>query len=244
MIQKYLPVLVLVCCALFSIESSAAGVVKKSSSGICHNEQSSYYSRTKNYTPYQTLEACVASGGRLPKGSITPKVSNGNSSSEIVGSVYKRSYFGSGWDDADHDCQNSRMEALIAQSVGQVHFKTSKQCQVRSGKWISPFTGAVIYDASTIDIDHVVPLKWAWLHGANTWSDAKRLAFANDGANLLSVEASLNRSKGAKGIIEWLPPSNQCQYIARFLRVMKTYKLTVSDAELEQMNSIKGSYCS
>lgn len=243
MIQKYFTVLVLVCATLFSIPSSAAGVIKKSASGICHNEQSSYYLRTKNYTPYQTIEACVVSGGRLPKSFITSKVSNSNTSSD-VGLVYKRRYFGHGWDDADHDCQNSRMETLISQSIGPVHFKDGRQCQVSSGKWISPFTGATIYDSSTIDIDHVVPLKWAWLHGANYWSDTKRLAFANDDVNLLSVEASLNRSKGAKGIIEWLPSSNQCQYIARFLKVMKTYELTVSDAELEQMNSIKGSYCS
>ncbi|TRX56705.1 HNH endonuclease family protein [Thalassomonas sp. M1454] len=242
MIQKSFAVFMLVLCVLFSVESSAANVVKKSSSGICHDQQSSYYSRTKNFTPYNSVQACLDSGGRLSKGAITPKVSGPSGS--VAGLPYKRSYFGHGWDDADGDCQNSRMEALISQSVGPVHFKDSRKCQVRSGKWISPFTGAVIYDASSIDIDHVVPLKWAWLHGANTWTDAKRLAFANDGANLWSVEASLNRSKGAKGIIDWLPPTNQCQYIARFIRVMKTYKLTVNDGELEEMNAIKASYCS
>ncbi len=41
--------------------------VKKSESGICHVKGSTYYSRTKNYTPYQSLEACIKSGGRRPK---------------------------------------------------------------------------------------------------------------------------------------------------------------------------------
>ena len=41
--------------------------VKKSSSGICHAPDSSYYSRTKKFTPYQTLDECLKSGGRLPK---------------------------------------------------------------------------------------------------------------------------------------------------------------------------------
>ena len=42
--------------------------VKKSKSGICHSkDSSSSYSRTKNFTPYQSLELCLNSGGRCPK---------------------------------------------------------------------------------------------------------------------------------------------------------------------------------
>ena len=62
-----------------------------------------------------------------------------------------------------------------------------------TGRWISPFTGNVIQNASEIDIDHVVPLKWAWDHGAYAWSDDRREKFANDPVNLWSVELSLNR---------------------------------------------------
>jgi len=40
--------------------------VKKSTSNICHEKGSTYYARTKNYTPYNSIEACLASGGRLP----------------------------------------------------------------------------------------------------------------------------------------------------------------------------------
>ena len=41
--------------------------VKKSDSGICHARGTTYYSRTTHFTPYETLEACLKSGGRLPK---------------------------------------------------------------------------------------------------------------------------------------------------------------------------------
>ena len=41
--------------------------VKKSKSGICHAKGSTYYGRTKNYAPYETMEACLKSGGRRPK---------------------------------------------------------------------------------------------------------------------------------------------------------------------------------
>lgn len=47
--------------------SSSGGVVKKSSTGICHAPGTTYYDKTTNYTPYNSIDACLASGGRLPK---------------------------------------------------------------------------------------------------------------------------------------------------------------------------------
>ena len=41
--------------------------VKKSISGICHDTKSSYYTQTKNFTPFNTIDECLKSGGRLPK---------------------------------------------------------------------------------------------------------------------------------------------------------------------------------
>ena len=40
---------------------------KKSTSGICHEQGTQYYNQTKIFTPYDSLAACLASGGRLPK---------------------------------------------------------------------------------------------------------------------------------------------------------------------------------
>jgi hypothetical protein len=42
-------------------------LVKQSSSGICHDKSSGSYNRTKNFTPFDTITACIAAGGRLPK---------------------------------------------------------------------------------------------------------------------------------------------------------------------------------
>ena len=47
--------------------SSSAGIVKKSKTSICHAPGSSYYERTKSFTPFKTLDECLKSGGRLPK---------------------------------------------------------------------------------------------------------------------------------------------------------------------------------
>jgi hypothetical protein len=43
------------------------GVIKKSQSGICHAPGTTYYAQTLRFTPYETLAACLASGGRLPR---------------------------------------------------------------------------------------------------------------------------------------------------------------------------------
>lgn len=41
--------------------------VKKSRNGICHPQSGTYYGRTKHYVPYDSMQACLDSGGRAPK---------------------------------------------------------------------------------------------------------------------------------------------------------------------------------
>ena len=47
--------------------TSASGVVKKSSTGICHAPGTTYYAKTQNFIPFNSIDACLNSGGRLPK---------------------------------------------------------------------------------------------------------------------------------------------------------------------------------
>ena len=44
-----------------------APAVKKSDSGICHDKSSPSYERTKNFTPFKTMDECMKSGGTAPK---------------------------------------------------------------------------------------------------------------------------------------------------------------------------------
>lgn len=44
-----------------------AAAVKKSSTGICHPKGGTYYEQTKTFTPYQSMDECIKSGGRPPK---------------------------------------------------------------------------------------------------------------------------------------------------------------------------------
>jgi len=146
------------------------------------------------------------------------------------------------WTDADGDCQDSRQEALIEQATGPLKYDR-RGCRVIAGRWISPYTGAVLHDPSKIDIDHVVPLKWAWTHGGARWPYERWMAFVNDPVNLLSVEASLNRQKGAKGLDRWLPPRNACQYVSRFLRIVRIYRLDMSSGEVQRYRLIRAKHC-
>lgn len=49
------------------VPNSSGGTVKMSNSGICHAPGTTYYDRTTNFTPYNSLNACLSAGGRMPK---------------------------------------------------------------------------------------------------------------------------------------------------------------------------------
>jgi hypothetical protein len=194
------------------ISTPVHALVKQSSSGLCHDKNSSYYSSIKHYTPYKTMDECLNSDGTQLTESTSPQASG-----------YSRDKFGSGWSDIDHDGRDTRQEVLILQNTGNLVFNS--EGKVIRGRWVSMYSGKVIVEASAIDIDHIVPLHWAWLNGAYLWSQSKREQFANDERNLVAVESSLNRQKGDKGLDEWFPPTNIAQYKARFRRILNIYDL-------------------
>ncbi|WP_035416470.1 HNH endonuclease family protein [Ferrimonas kyonanensis] len=228
--------------AALALPVLAAQPVKLSSSGICHDSQSPYYPRVKHYQPYSTLEQCLSDGGRLPKTSRGAGATT-NAASTQKKPGYRRELFGDGWADQDGDCQTTRHELLAALSTVPVQYKSHRQCKVVRGRWVSSFTGDIHVQASAMDIDHVVPLAWAYHHGADAWPYSTRVEFGNDPANLLPVERSLNRAKGAKGLNEWLPPTNECQYITRFERVRISYGLPLSSTEQRHYAAVKRQHC-
>lgn len=132
-----------------------ADLVKMSTSGLCHPPQCSWYERTQNYRAFESLDDCLGSGGKLPKGVTRKTTLIASQQTLAMAKSYDRSAFGSGWQDTDGDCQDSRAEALIATSTTPVRFASDKRCRVVTGRWISPFTNQVIQNASDIDIDHV-----------------------------------------------------------------------------------------
>ena len=214
-------------------------VIKKSSSGICHDEASHWYNRTKNYTSYLTFDECIESGGRLYRGAKTQyaALDEAEEQGRYLVSLYNRKDWPH-WLDEDGDCQNIRHELLIATSKSEVTFKTNKKCIVVNGLWRDSYSGQTFTVSIDLDLDHIVPLKFAHGRGGDKWSKAKKQRFANDAENLILVQATLNRQKGAKGLDEWLPPNHQfrCQYIVKFNTVMNKYKLSFIPSEQRIVN--------
>jgi hypothetical protein len=88
---------------------------------------------------------------------------------------------------------------------------------------------------SDVDIDHMVPLKNAWISGAWAWTTAKRQSFANDLTNpqLIAVTDNVNQSKSDKSPDAWKPPVTgyHCTYARMWVKVKYVWKLTVTSAE-------------
>jgi len=112
---------------------------------------------------------------------------------------------------------------------------TNSACTATSGNWVSPYDGVATTLASDLDIDHLVPLKEAWISGARDWTAAQREAFANDltRPQLVAITDNLNESKGDKDVTEFVPPlqSYVCTYIRAWITVKHYYDLTIDSAE-------------
>lgn len=155
---------------------------------------------------------------------------------------YDRDSFG--WrDDMDRNGCDTRND-ILRRDLHAITLKEGTQgCVVLRGTLISPYSGDTIaFDRtdSTIDIDHVVALSDAWQTGASSWDEGTKREFANDPLNLLVVESSLNRQKGAGDAATWLPPKKdyRCEYVSRQIAVKAKYELWVKPAEAEAMERV------
>ena len=227
---------------LTGLATPLSSMVKQSNSGICHDADSNWYGQTKNFTAYGSMEECLESG-RAYKGYSGAARTVARPRAEATTPYDRRLY--DHWIDEDGDCQNARHELLQELSTDPVTLG-SDGCTVSRGRWNGPYTGIIFTKARDMDIDHVVPLAWAHAHGGDHWDAELRRQFANDPVNLFAVQASANRSKGASGPLEWLPPDAgfHCQYVTRFHRIVLTYKLTYSDHERRKMDALRTRLCS
>ena len=164
-----------------------------------------------------------------------------------VEATYSRGAFGTIWDDLDKDGQDERAEILIRFSRINVEFATTRERRVVSGRWFCKFTGDIFTDAGDLDIDHFVPLKNAWLSGADVWTEQRRERFANgfgiksnSRSWLIPVSSSANRSKGARGPEEWLPPRKEfhIRYAAQWIMHKAYWKLSVTAKERAALEAI------
>jgi hypothetical protein len=177
------------------------------------------YNDRKSGEYHYHQEPCLSTHGDVERAT-----QEAEQSGRAFSSLYDRSQWPH-WIDADRNCRNTRHEILVRDSHIPVTFKTSRQCKVVAGQWGGTYTGKTLTKASQIDIDHVIPLKWAHGHGGDSWARDKKREFANDPENLAVSTKSANRQKGAKGVDDWMPGVGRCDYAQRWRHLIDKYDL-------------------
>jgi hypothetical protein len=145
---------------------------------------------------------------------------------------YARDAFGGGWTDPDHNGCDARQDAIRAATTNRV---MAGPCKITQGDIRDRYTGRTYPHAnpSAFDIDHVVALHDAWNSGASSWTRARRIAFANDPADLVLTTASANRSKGDQDPSQWAPASHDgaCFYARTYRAIKLRWRLHTTPAQ-------------
>lgn len=149
-----------------------------------------------------------------------------------------------GWEHFDNGKCSVRNAVLIEQGKD---VRYDSNCKITSGVFADRYgkkmdNGKIEYHTSKntkdFDIDHVVALSLAWRSGMHSADDISRNMLANDRANLVTSDKSLNRSKGDQSIDEWFPPvksKHHCDYADRYAYVKAKYNLIVTQDELSTL---------
>lgn len=150
-------------------------------------------------------------------------------------------------DPTDETCMNTRAKVLVRDSAGNVTFRNNKQCVVAAGLWWDNYTGQEYTSSTQIQIDHMVPLKNAYISGAFNWDYKTRCLYANYMGlkeHLVSAEARQNMSKGDRGPEKYLPPdlSFRCNYIKNWLMVKLIWRLNMTADEVQAIHEVATNY--
>ncbi|POX57120.1 HNH endonuclease [Streptomyces sp. Ru71] len=160
---------------------------------------------------------------------------------------YERAEFGYAWMDSvpgdvpyAHNGCDTRND-LLKRDGENLRFRKGSNCVVVALTLHDPYTGKTIEwtksRATTVQIDHVMPLSYDWQMGASRWAKDKREAIANDPLNLIPVDGPTNGAKSDSGPATWLPPDKRvrCAYAVRFAQVSLKYALPVTAADKQMM---------
>ena len=161
-----------------------------------------------------------------------------------TGSDYDRSFFG-GWRDLDEDCLDTRGEILVDRSLTEAVLDETG-CRIVGGIWRDFYTGKILSEPATIEIDHLVPLKEAWNLGAYEWDRSRAADFANDPENLVITTSEINRSKGSNVPPDWLPFEEEfrCEYVTRFGQILGKYGFALPTNNQGLLEDLRNRSCS
>lgn len=146
-------------------------------------------------------------------------------------------------DPFDDTCMNTRAKVLVRESDNDVTFRNNRNCVVDTGKWWDPYSNNEFSSARDIQIDHMVPLKHAYMSGAWQWDYKTRCLYANYlGYKNHLVPASIreNTSKGDRAPDKYLPSNEgyRCRYVKDWLAIKLIWKLNMTQDEVRAIHEV------
>ena len=150
------------------------------------------------------------------------------------------------WIFPEGDCRNTR--ALVLTDTSEVPVKmNSSGCTVSSGSWQDPYSGKTLTNAQDTQIDHFVPLKNAYISGADRWTLLRRCQYANYRGNnfhLIPVLGHENTKKSDRSPEGYMPPNRAyaCTYLAQWLKVKLIWSLELSSSEKSAIENLVQKY--
>ncbi|MFT4044325.1 MAG: HNH endonuclease family protein [Gordonia sp. (in: high G+C Gram-positive bacteria)] len=209
---------VLIACVVTAV-SVAIGTVSESRDGMDHHDGGR---RTRAAGLLHTLAGVAVLDARVHRDD------------------YQRSAFGPSWSDdtsvADSGNGCDTRNDILARDLADTRRGPVASCPhaILAGELHSPYTGQLVVfrrdrRAAAVQIDHIVPLAFAWDMGAYGWSPQRRADLANDPANLVAVDAHSNQDKSDSEPGRWMPPDTgfHCQYATEFVMVVAAYQLSI-----------------
>lgn len=150
-------------------------------------------------------------------------------------------------DPMDDTCMNTRAKVLVRDSEEDVTFRGQRRCVVESGKWVDPYSAEQSTSSKELQIDHMVPLKHAYMAGAWRWDYKTRCLYANYLGykdHLIPATVHENTSKGDRGPNEYLPPdlSYRCEYVKNWLMIKMIWGLNMTMDEAQAIHEVVTNY--
>lgn len=160
------------------------------------------------------------------------------------GRYHRKTHFGT-WIDFPNDntCLNTRGIVLSRDSKDPIQVYPNDPCFVSHGRWYDPYTHKEYQSAQEVQIEHVVPLKNAYISGGFEWSWNARCAYTNflgNAYHLIPIDGPTNSEKSDSGPDKWLPPNTKyhCEYVANWLRIKAVWQLRMSEAETKAIADV------
>lgn len=165
---------------------------------------------------------------------------------EVTVEAYERVHHFGGWvkNKKSGDCFNTRNKVLVRENIGEIKLKESNKCSVESGEWVDPYSGNTMTDAQAeIQIDHMVPLKEAYISGAHKWTFKERCLYGNYLGyknHLVAVSGEENNEKSAKTPEDYMPSNqaNHCGYLKDWLKIKSFWGLSLVPEEMKAIRKL------